>query len=72
MAANPLIPYLVTMALLGSGAALVGALMYRGHRGLGAVIGFAIGVMTAPLISDLIVPADVSSENTVPAARDQS
>ena len=68
MAANPLIPYLVTMALLGSGAALVGALMYRGHRGLGA----AIGVMTAPLISDLIVPADVSSENTVPAARDQS
>jgi hypothetical protein len=72
MSASFLIPYLIAMVLLGSCAALVGALLYRGHRPLGAAIGFAVGIMISPVISDLIVPSSVSSGDPTPAARDRT
>jgi hypothetical protein len=50
MSASFLTPYLIAMVLLGSCAALVGALLYRRHRPLGAAIGFAVGIMISPVI----------------------
>ena len=71
MSANFFIPYLIAMVLLGGCAALVGALMYRGHRPLGAAIGFAIGIMISPMISDLIIPSGISSGDPAPTVRDR-
>ena len=71
MPANFLIPYLIAMILLGSCAALVGALLYRRHRSLGVAIGFAVGIMISPVISDLVVPGNVSSGDPTPSAQDR-
>jgi hypothetical protein len=72
MTANPLTAYLVTMALLGAVAAVLGAVLYRGHRPLGAAIGFAVGIMISPLISDMILPTGASSEEVSLPGHDQS
>jgi hypothetical protein len=72
MAANPLTAYLITMALLGTVAAVLGAALYRGHRPLGAAIGFAIGIMISPLISDMILPTGVGSEEVALPGHDPS
>ena len=72
MAASPLIFHLITMALLGALAALVGGVLYRGHRPLGAAIGFAIGIMISPLITDVILSTGVSSESLARSVPDQS
>lgn len=72
MAANPLTAYLIAMVLLGTVAAVLGAVLYRGHRSLGAAIGFAVGIMVSPLISDMILPTGVSSEEVSLPAHDPS
>ena len=72
MAANPLTAYLITMVLLGTVAAVLGAVLYRGHRSLGAAIGFAVGIMISPLISDTILPTGVSSEEVSLPGHDPS
>jgi hypothetical protein len=60
MVANPLTAYLVTMALLGTVAAVLGAVLYRGHRSF------------SPLISDMILPTGVSSEEVSLPGHDPS
>lgn len=63
--------YLLTMAALGGGAAVIGAILYRGHRTLGAAVGFAIGIMISPLLFDMMARGGAHSGELAPVVHDQ-